>query len=68
MKDTRLHNDCDGGQCCACDWDRIEEMQKRLQTERRAWFDPNRAEPLTLEECTRIEIASVVKAMLSEAG
>jgi hypothetical protein len=25
MKDTRLHNDCDGGQCCACDWDRVQE-------------------------------------------
>jgi hypothetical protein len=22
MKDTRLHNDCDGGQCCACEQDR----------------------------------------------
>lgn len=21
-KDTRLHNDCDVGACCACDWDR----------------------------------------------
>jgi hypothetical protein len=24
MADQRLHNDCDGGQCCACDWDRHE--------------------------------------------
>jgi hypothetical protein len=26
MNDHRLHNDCDGGQCCACDYDRTKDM------------------------------------------
>lgn len=62
MKDTRLHNDCDGGQCCACEWDRIQRMQARLRADRRAWFDPNASYVATPEEVARMMVENALKS------
>lgn len=64
MKDPRLHNDCDGGHCVACQWDRD---QAALRSDRRAWFDANATGPMRpedLEQWARTQIEDAVRATL----
>lgn len=59
-----LHNDCDGGQCVACEWQR---QKAALLSDPRAWFDPSVTGPVKpedLEEWARAQIEDAVRATL----
>ncbi len=36
MVDTRVHNDCDGGDCAACNWDAAQEVARKRELQRAA--------------------------------
>mgnify|MGYP000728263190 CR=1 FL=1 len=39
MTDIRMHNDCDGGACAACNWDAAQEVARGLARRRQADLD-----------------------------
>lgn len=49
MRDALLHNDCDGGACCACAWGEEQERHAEFlrRSAGRAWFNPNPPGPAT---------------------
>jgi hypothetical protein len=60
--DTRLHNDCDLGQCWACMEDKLAEERKRAGN--RAWFNPDPPAIATPEEAARMDVEEAVRATL----
>ena len=46
MGDTRMHNDCDTGNCAACSWDAAQEVARELVRQRQADLDLLRAHGL----------------------
>lgn len=39
MADKRMHNDCDGGDCAACNWDAAQQLARDLKLKRQADID-----------------------------
>ncbi len=39
MTDTRMHNDCDGGDCAACNWDAAQDLAREIAKKRQADLD-----------------------------